>query len=260
MNKTKKAVTILLSLAMAGMSVLPAFAAETTIPHALDSGGNVTEAIGSNDFNKGPYEGTYHANDGSALTISGKTLTWSGKSFSTDGGESIDTEYAGLPFDFKTSDGVYGSVFELNMSNGQYGQYSFHPFLNSSGTGIVVLDITTLPNDFDALEADYPDHLLPGSVAYFKDEGATVTTSAKTYKSDTGSKLTVKAGKTYQFKITASSKPTFVCGNSSVFKVTYNGSKGSGYFFKVTAVGKTGQSAGFYINGEKKPGTVGTIG
>ena len=78
-------------------------------------------------------------------------------------------------------------------------------------------------------------------------------------KIDTGSRLTVKAGKTYQFKITASSKPTFASGNGSVFQVTDNGSKGNDYFFKVTAVGKVGQSTGFYVNGAKAPATVGTI-
>lgn len=88
---------------------------------------------------------------------------------------------------------------------------------------------------------------------------ATITDPAKNYKSDTGAKLTVKSGKTYQFKITASSKPTFACGNGSAFKVKYTGSKGSDYFFKVTATGKVGQAAGFYVNGEKAPCTVATI-
>lgn len=78
-------------------------------------------------------------------------------------------------------------------------------------------------------------------------------------KLDTGKKLSVRAGKAYQFKVTASQKPTFVCGNGSVFNVTDAGSKGSDYFFKVTAVGKTGDCAGFYVNGEKTPRTIGTI-
>lgn len=78
-------------------------------------------------------------------------------------------------------------------------------------------------------------------------------------KIDTGSRLTVKAGKTYQFKITAPAAPSFVSGNASVFQVTANGSKGNDYFFKVTAVGKVGQSAGFYVNGAKTPATIGTI-
>jgi hypothetical protein len=76
---------------------------------------------------------------------------------------------------------------------------------------------------------------------------------------DTGKKLSVKKGKTYQFKITATAKPTFTSGNSSVFTVAANGVKGNNYFFTVTAVGKAGQSTGFYVNGEKTPRTVGTI-
>ena len=78
-------------------------------------------------------------------------------------------------------------------------------------------------------------------------------------KVDTGSKITVKAGKAYQFKVTASAKPTFVCGNSSVFKVIAKGSKGNDYFFEVLAVGKKGQVSGFYVNGAKQPCTIGTI-
>jgi hypothetical protein len=76
---------------------------------------------------------------------------------------------------------------------------------------------------------------------------------------DTGKTLKVKAGASYQFMVTASSKPSFTSANNSVFKVTANGSKGNHYYFKVTAVGKAGQSTGFYVNGEKAPRTVGTI-
>lgn len=78
-------------------------------------------------------------------------------------------------------------------------------------------------------------------------------------KSDTGKKLSVKAGGSYQFKITAPTRPSFVSGNQSVFHVTFNGSKGNDHFFQVTAVGKAGQGAGFYLNHEKTPRTVGTI-
>ncbi|HEX3017399.1 MAG TPA: Ig-like domain-containing protein [Caproicibacter sp.] len=78
-------------------------------------------------------------------------------------------------------------------------------------------------------------------------------------KLDTGKRLSVKAGKAYTFKVTASKKPTFVSGNSSVFQAKFAGSKGSDYFFTVTAVGKAGGSAGFYVSGETSPRTVGTI-
>ncbi len=91
------------------------------------------------------------------------------------------------------------------------------------------------------------------------DQKDNTSASIKNCKIDTGAKLTVNSGKTYQFKITASTKPTFACGNGSAFKVTYVGSKGHDYFFKAKAVGKAGQATGFYVNGEKTPCTVGTI-
>ncbi len=87
-----------------------------------------------------------------------------------------------------------------------------------------------------------------------------VLSNSNTVKIDTGKKLTVKAGKTYQFKLTSNTKPTFVSGNSTIFKVTYNGKSGNNYFYKVKAVGKAGQGTGFYLNGSKTPVTVGTVG
>jgi uncharacterized membrane protein YgcG len=76
---------------------------------------------------------------------------------------------------------------------------------------------------------------------------------------DTGPKLSILSGNTYQFKVTSRTKPTFVCGASSVFQVSSAVVKGNDYFFKATAVGKPGDSAGFYVNGEKAPRTVATI-
>ena len=78
-------------------------------------------------------------------------------------------------------------------------------------------------------------------------------------KLDTGKTLSVKAGSTYVFKVTAPARPTFVSGNSSVFKVISAGSKGNNYFYKVIAVGKVKSSTGFYMNHEKTPRTVATI-
>jgi hypothetical protein len=88
---------------------------------------------------------------------------------------------------------------------------------------------------------------------------ATVGSNPNYAKLDTGKQLPVKAGRTYQFRVTAAKKPTFVCGTGSAFRVAYAGSKGNDYFFKVTATGKAGDKAGFYVNGEKAPRTIGTI-
>lgn len=88
---------------------------------------------------------------------------------------------------------------------------------------------------------------------------ATVGSNPNYAKLDTGKQLPVKASRTYQFRVTAAKKPTFVCGTGSAFRVAYAGSKGNDYFFKVTATGKPGDKAGFYLNGEKAPRTIGTI-
>lgn len=89
---------------------------------------------------------------------------------------------------------------------------------------------------------------------------STPSTNGSSFKNDTGSKLTIDYGKVYQFKITAlnGKKPTFVVAGKA-FQVTANGSKGKDYFFKVKAVGKDGESAGVYINGQKTPCTVITV-
>lgn len=88
---------------------------------------------------------------------------------------------------------------------------------------------------------------------------ATVGTNTTYTKLDTGKQLSVKSGKTYQFKITATKKPTFICGSGNIFRVSYAGTKGNDYFFKVIAIGKARGCAGFYVNHEKTPRTIGTI-
>lgn len=85
------------------------------------------------------------------------------------------------------------------------------------------------------------------------------TTTAATFKSDTGSKISVVSGKTYQFKITSTgAKPTFAVGSKN-FTVKANGAKGHDYYFVVKASGKVGSQTGVYINSQKKPSTIMTI-
>lgn len=84
-------------------------------------------------------------------------------------------------------------------------------------------------------------------------------TTSNNVKIDTGKTLTVQEGKTYQFKLTSNSKPTFVSGNSKVFSVTYKGHTGNDYFYQIKAVGAVGQVTGFYLNGSKTPVTVATV-
>ncbi|HEX2985642.1 MAG TPA: hypothetical protein VHO71_02390, partial [Caproiciproducens sp.] len=78
-------------------------------------------------------------------------------------------------------------------------------------------------------------------------------------KSDTTSPVKVKAGASYTFKLTADAKPTFVAGSSSVFRVDFIRAQGKDYFFRITAIGKTGATCGFYINGQRIPVTTATV-
>lgn len=76
------------------------------------------------------------------------------------------------------------------------------------------------------------------------------TITAAKAKIDTA-KVTKPVGGTYQFKVTAPTKPTFGVG-SSALKVIATSSKGNDYFFKVQVVsGKTGDAVGIYVNGTR---------
>lgn len=87
---------------------------------------------------------------------------------------------------------------------------------------------------------------------------ATVGGSAAGVISDTTAPFTVKKGETYQFRLTASARPSFAAGSAS-FTVEYAGQIGSDYFYKVYAAGNVGDGCGFYINGEASPVAVATI-
>lgn len=73
-----------------------------------------------------------------------------------------------------------------------------------------------------------------------------------TYESDTINNFGVN--KSYTFKITSKNgkTPTLVIGTPGVFQSKLIRRSGNTYFFKITAVGKVGDSAGIYINGDSK--------
>lgn len=72
-----------------------------------------------------------------------------------------------------------------------------------------------------------------------------------TYTSDTTGNVSVKAGDTYQFKITSldGKVPTFGIGSPS-FKLVASSNTGNDYYFKVQAVGNIGDACGIYINSD----------
>ncbi|MGX8702757.1 hypothetical protein [Caproiciproducens sp.] len=65
--------------------------------------------------------------------------------------------------------------------------------------------------------------------------------------SDTNYDFTVKQGASYTFKI--SNAASFYPGSDSVFKTEKVKTEGSSVFYKITAIGQPGQSAGFYMAG-----------
>lgn len=90
---------------------------------------------------------------------------------------------------------------------------------------------------------------------------ATVSSAPKgQVKSDTTGAFHVGAGSSYYFKLTADTKPVFVSGSGTVFEIEFVKAIGKDYFFKVTAIGKVGESCGFYINSDSVPVAVATIG
>ena len=100
----------------------------------------------------------------------------------------------------------------------------------------------------------------PGQSAtvYLNGKKLVNVTTAQSVISDTTSPFQVKKGSSYQFRITASSMPTFVAGSPS-FRAEYAGSSGNNYFFKVYAIGNPGDACGFYINKAPTPVAVGTV-
>lgn len=72
-----------------------------------------------------------------------------------------------------------------------------------------------------------------------------------TMKSDTTHDFSLAQGKSYTFKITGAT--SFVPGSSGVFKTELVNRSGSDSYYKITAIGKVGSSAGFYMSVPGQP-------
>ncbi len=153
------------------------------------------------------------------------------------------------------NNGVLPATVRVRIANQGFlpGQTAYLYYYNSTLGKLEILANSALTVDQDGYVSIVIDHT--SQYVILKKQVPAI----QPIQLDTGSRLTVKAGRTYQFKITASAMPSFVSGNGSVFRIASVDSKGSDYFFKFTAVGKPGNSAGFYVNGEKTPRTIGTI-
>ncbi len=87
---------------------------------------------------------------------------------------------------------------------------------------------------------------------------ASVKAPVANFKSDTTTAIKVAAGKSYTYKITSATAPSFGFGTTGVFTVSGITKSGNDYFYKVTAVGKAGAATGVFVNGVKV--NVATVG
>lgn len=80
-----------------------------------------------------------------------------------------------------------------------------------------------------------------------------VTVKAPVFKCDTVVPVTVAAGKSYTYKVTAGAAPSFVFGTANVFAPSAIKHVGNDYFFTITpaANAKSGAATGVYVNGVK---------
>jgi hypothetical protein len=76
--------------------------------------------------------------------------------------------------------------------------------------------------------------------------------AAPAAKCDTTGKFAMDKNATYQFCITASSRPCFSVGDSKVLRFVKYSNSGNKYFYKVQAVGKADDCTGIYVNGVRE--------
>lgn len=146
--------------------------------------------------------------------------------------------------------GVYGNTTLLNQfktisSFSAYDTWVAHPdvLLPNYGGAYAMWQYTSagsVPGVSGAVDLDYSYQDYPlGPQTISQPAGTAVTDSSMT--SDTGAAITLKAGKTYQFKFTpknASDKPTFSTGNSRVIKTVFQKKIGASYYYKIQCVGR----------------------
>lgn len=148
------------------------------------------------------------------------------------------------------------------------GPYQFRITSLDGTVPVMTVENASFRVEFASQEgSDYFFRIVPqgaaGSTAKISVNGASLLTatvggSATGVISDTTAPFTVAQGGTYQFRLTASERPSFAAGSPS-FTVEYAGQIGSDYFYKARAVGQPGDGCGFYVNGEASPVAVATI-
>ena len=226
------------------------------------------------------YTSTHDTIDTDSFENYGFTVTKS-ESSSKDTFKIASVEFTGLAFAKSTVDiaNGYSETFQATpyapgtqIPDGYHIQYTldgtdtiFEGVENENGTYTVNVKgyDTTFPSENKAtLTAELVDTDGATNDEYSAAEVdlTALAVPTATYKSDTGSTLSIGGGFTYQFAVTSLNnvEPYFVVAGSS-FQATKVGNSGNTYYYKVKAVGKVGDAAGVYINHEAKPSTVITI-
>ena len=226
-----------------------------TIKHTLHNGASeLLPAIISGTI--GHYTATFTTSSFSLFTLV-ETANGSGS-------DSHNSSSVSVP-----NPGVTGSTF-VSDTNADFSVNGAYQFKITSQNGIAPLLTVGTPGVFETQLVrvsgnDYYFQLISIGKAgekagVYVNGGKLLVATVGTYvKSDTTALFQVKKGKTYTFKLTADEKPSFVCGNSSVFQVKFLRQSEKDYFYQVTAVGKPGQAAGFYLNAAKKPVAVAAV-
>jgi lysozyme len=97
--------------------------------------------------------------------------------------------------------------------------------------------------DLDTSFVDYPSIIKAAGLNGYKKASTAITC-------DTTEPVSIAKGKSYTALISAPSKPTMTVGTNGV-AVTVLTQSGDNWLFKITAVGKIGDSAGIFANGQK---------
>jgi len=138
------------------------------------------------------------------------------------------------------------SMYKTSLSSNALNMYdkwvAHYGVTSPSYTGAYTMwqynDYGKVPGITPAVDLDYSFMNYPVNVA--TPASTPVDTSLT---SDTGSKLNLKLGKSYQFKFTpkgTNTNPSFSTGNSRVLKIVSIKKQGNSYYVKVTAVGRGG--------------------
>lgn len=141
-----------------------------------------------------------------------------------------------------TVDGAY--QFRVTSRDGTV------PVLTASGNAFRVELVSQDGNDY--FFKIYT--VVPGGRAeiYLNGEKLLTATATSGVLSDTTAPFTVAKGDCYQFRLTAEERPSLAAGSPS-FTVVYVRNVGKDWFYKVYAVGESGDGCGFYIDGEPLP-------